>query len=133
MPSKTTSFNSKQVLRQSIKNGTKATTNNKSKVDTDVPTKDSIIDRLLRFLRSRPTMETLSERGIYRSEPVFGSTLTAVCEHDRAPVPRFITEITAIIEKRGLKIDGLYRVSGNLSSIQKLRCLIDQGEQLQIV
>jgi hypothetical protein len=61
------------------------------------------------------------------AEPVFGSTLSAVCEHDKAQVPRFITEITSLIEKRGLKVDGLYRVSGNLSSIQKLRCLIDQG------
>lgn len=109
-----------------------------------MPPKASIVDRLLRFLRSRPTIESLSERGIYRcesffsfkvffdyvidlAEPVFGSTLAAVCEHDKTQVPRFITEVITVIEKRGLKVDGLYRVSGNLSSIQKLRCLIDQG------
>ncbi|KAI6241034.1 hypothetical protein M3Y99_00414700 [Aphelenchoides fujianensis] len=117
----------KQSTRQSLKNATKQpAVAAKEKVEAEVPPRESIIDRLLRFLRHRPTMEHLSERGIYRPEPVFGSTLTAVCEHDGLPVPRFITEVTETIEKRGLLMDGIYRVSGNLSSIQKLRCNIDQ-------
>ena len=52
--------------------------------------------------------------------------MIAICQHDRANVPRFITEITKIIEERGLQVDGIYRVSGNLSSIQKIRCQVDQ-------
>ena len=52
--------------------------------------------------------------------------MIAICQHDRTNVPRFITEITKVIEERGLHIDGIYRVSGNLSSIQKIRCQVDQ-------
>lgn len=35
-------------------------------VDNNHPTKESIIEKLLRFFRSRPTMESLRERGIYK-------------------------------------------------------------------
>ncbi|KAI6214951.1 hypothetical protein M3Y94_00328300 [Aphelenchoides besseyi] len=116
----------KQSTRHSLKHLTKTSMTNKEKTETEIPPRESIIDRLLRFLRSRTTMNDLIERGIYKPEPVFGSTLAAVCEHDGLPVPRFILEVTELIEKRGLSMDGIYRVSGNLSSIQKLRCNIDQ-------
>ncbi|KAI6188003.1 hypothetical protein M3Y98_00306600 [Aphelenchoides besseyi] len=116
----------KQSTRHSLKHLAKTSITNKEKTETEIPPRESIIDRLLRFLRSRTTMNDLIERGIYKPEPVFGSTLAAVCEHDGLPVPRFILEVTELIEKRGLSMDGIYRVSGNLSSIQKLRCNIDQ-------
>ena len=35
--------------------------------------------------------------------------------------------MTQLIEEKGLQSDGLYRVSGNLSSIQKIRCSVDAG------
>uniref|UniRef100_A0A914BZI1 Uncharacterized protein n=1 Tax=Acrobeloides nanus TaxID=290746 RepID=A0A914BZI1_9BILA len=90
------------------------------------PTRESIIERLLRFFRSRPSVESLRERGIYRPEPVFGSTLAAICQHDQSKVPRFLIEVTRLIEDRGLDVDGLYRVSGNQSSVQRIRCQVDQ-------
>lgn len=61
------------------------------------------------------------------AEPVFGSTLQAICQHEHSMVPRFIQLVTEVIESRGLDTDGLYRVSGNLSAIQKIRCHVDQG------
>uniref|UniRef100_A0A0N4Z985 WW domain-containing protein n=1 Tax=Parastrongyloides trichosuri TaxID=131310 RepID=A0A0N4Z985_PARTI len=91
-----------------------------------VPTKESIIERLLRFFRSRPSIESLRDRGIYRPEPVFGSTLEIICKQEQSIVPKFLTVITKIIEEKGLETDGLYRVSGNLSTIQKIRCKVDQ-------
>jgi hypothetical protein len=65
--SKSTKFDPKQSIRQSIKNLPKST-NNKAKTEPEIPPKESIIDRLLRFLRSRPTIEDLHKRGIYRCE-----------------------------------------------------------------
>uniref|UniRef100_A0A0K0E996 Rho-GAP domain-containing protein n=1 Tax=Strongyloides stercoralis TaxID=6248 RepID=A0A0K0E996_STRER len=91
-----------------------------------VPTKESIIERLLRFFRSRPSIESLRDRGIYRPEPVFGSTLEIICKQEQSTVPKFLVVITKIIEEKGLETDGLYRVSGNLSTIQKIRCKVDQ-------
>ena len=32
------------------------------------------------------------------------------------------------IEKNGLDSVGLYRLSGNAASVQKLRCIVEQGE-----
>lgn len=46
-------------------------------------------------------------------------------------MPKFLIEVTHLIEKNGLDIDGLYRVNGNLSSVQKIRCQIDQGNLLK--
>lgn len=61
------------------------------------------------------------------AEPVFGSTLAAICHHEQTTVPRFIQLVTEVVESKGLDTDGLYRVSGNLSSIQRIRCQVDQG------
>ncbi|VDN57974.1 unnamed protein product [Dracunculus medinensis] len=90
------------------------------------PTRDSIIEKLKRFFRSRPTIESLKEKGIYKPEPVFGSTLAAICQHEQTTVPRFIQMVTEVIESKGIETDGLYRVSGNLSAIQRIRCQVDQ-------
>uniref|UniRef100_A0A914HCK2 Uncharacterized protein n=1 Tax=Globodera rostochiensis TaxID=31243 RepID=A0A914HCK2_GLORO len=95
-------------------------------VESTPPTKESIIEKLLRFFRSRPSMESLRERGIYKPEPVFGSTLTEICAREKTFVPKFVSEVTRLIEEKGLECDGLYRVNGNLSAVQKIRCQIDQ-------
>ncbi|KAL3068338.1 hypothetical protein niasHT_030629 [Heterodera trifolii] len=97
-----------------------------STVESNPPTKESIIEKLLRFFRSRPSMESLRERGIYKPEPVFGSTLADICTREKAFVPKFICEVTRLIEQKGLESDGLYRVNGNLSAVQRIRCQIDQ-------
>lgn len=64
---------------------------------------------------------------IFLAEPVFGSTLAAICQHEQTTVPRFIQMVTEVIESKGIETDGLYRVSGNLSAIQRIRCQVDQG------
>uniref|UniRef100_A0AC35U471 Rho-GAP domain-containing protein n=1 Tax=Rhabditophanes sp. KR3021 TaxID=114890 RepID=A0AC35U471_9BILA len=98
-----------------------------------VPTKESIIERLLRFFRSRPTIESLREKGVYKFEPVFGSTLEIICKHEQATIPKFIRVITVTIEDKGLETDGLYRVSGNLSTVQKIRCKVDQDNYADVI
>jgi len=90
------------------------------------PSKESIVQKLLTFFRLRPSMESLRERGIYKPEPVFGSTLTAICLHEHTNVPHFVTEVIRLIEEKGLEVDGLYRVNANLASVQRIRCQIDQ-------
>ncbi|CAJ0587128.1 unnamed protein product, partial [Mesorhabditis spiculigera] len=97
------------------------------------PSKQTIINKLLKFLRSRPTVESLKEKGIYKPEPVFGSTLSAICQLENSLVPRFIQVVIELIESKGLEVDGLYRVSGNLSSVQKIRCHVDQNRYQALV
>jgi hypothetical protein len=42
-------------------------------------------------------------------------------------VPIFVTDIIKEIENKGLDMDGIYRISGNLAEVQKVRIQVDQG------
>ena len=55
------------------------------------------------------------------SDTVFGCPLSKLCSRQRVSVPRVITDCIEAIEYRGLKSGGIYRISGNSASIQKLR------------
>uniref|UniRef100_A0A8R1IBF1 Rho-GAP domain-containing protein n=1 Tax=Caenorhabditis japonica TaxID=281687 RepID=A0A8R1IBF1_CAEJA len=68
-----------------------------------------------------------------KSEPVFGSTLSVICQNENSLVPKFIRVVTEVIESKGLKTDGIYRVSGNLSAVQKIRCQADQDNYKALV
>lgn len=63
-----------------------------------------------------------------RPDAVFGSSLTIICEREKTNIPRFVHACLAAVEKRGLDVDGIYRVSGNMSLVQKLRQMTDQNE-----
>lgn len=88
--------------------------------------KKKIRERLLLFLRRRPTLETLREKGIFKDEPVFGCTLSNLCAREKTTVPQFVKSCIQAIEKKDLKADGIYRVCGNLSQVQKLRFQVNQ-------
>jgi hypothetical protein len=40
------------------------------------------------------------------AEPVFGSTLSEICAREKSLIPRFINEVTALIEQKGIDSDG---------------------------
>uniref|UniRef100_A0A0N5AJ45 Rho-GAP domain-containing protein n=1 Tax=Syphacia muris TaxID=451379 RepID=A0A0N5AJ45_9BILA len=106
---------------------------NKEGADDDLfASKARVISILKRFFRSRPTIETLKEKGIYRTEPVFGNALLSICQQENSLVPRFLKFVTEVIELKGIEADGIYRVSGNLSSIQRIRCAVDQDRYEEV-
>lgn len=90
--------------------------------------KNRIRDKLRHFFVRRPTLESLQEKGIFKDEPVFGCNLAHLCERDRSSVPRFVRECILEIERRDMTADGLYRASGNLSQVQKVRCHVNQDD-----
>uniref|UniRef100_A0A224Z8T1 Signal transduction n=1 Tax=Rhipicephalus zambeziensis TaxID=60191 RepID=A0A224Z8T1_9ACAR len=90
--------------------------------------KNRIRNKLRQFFVRRPTLESLQEKGIFKDEPVFGCTLAHLCEKDRSSVPRFVQECILEIERRDMTADGLYRASGNLSQVQKVRCHVNQDD-----
>ena len=93
-----------------------------------VQSKANIRDRLLKFFLRRPAMEDLFKKGIMKNEPVFGSTLKDLQATDLSDVPLFVTKCIGEIEKgERLKADGVYRQSGNLCTIQRIRLQVDQG------
>ena len=87
-----------------------------------------ITERLRQFLRRRPTLESLREKGIFKDEPVFGCHLANLCARDKSTVPKFVGFTIDAIEKKDLKSDGIYRVCGNLSQVQRIRFQVNQGK-----
>ena len=63
------------------------------------------------------------------SDPVFGADLAKHCENKKVLVPQFLVRFMEHIEAEGLDVVGLYRLSGNAASVQKLRCLVEQGRE----
>ncbi|XP_013859611.1 rho GTPase-activating protein 9 [Austrofundulus limnaeus] len=85
--------------------------------------------RLKKLILKRPPLQALQEKGLIKDQ-VFGCRLEMLCERERSTVPRFVRLCTEAVEKRGLDTDGIYRVSGNLAVIQKLRFLVDHERAL---
>ncbi|XP_018534434.1 rho GTPase-activating protein 15 isoform X3 [Lates calcarifer] len=80
--------------------------------------------RLKKLILKRPPLQTLQEKGLIKDQ-VFGCRLEMLCEREKSTVPRFVRLCTEAVERRGLDTDGIYRVSGNLAVIQKLRFLVN--------
>ncbi|XP_075683596.1 rho GTPase-activating protein 12 isoform X2 [Rhinoderma darwinii] len=87
--------------------------------------------KLKKFLTRRPTMQAVREKG-YIKDPVFGSSLASLCQRENTTVPTFVKMCIDHIEEHGLDVDGLYRVSGNLAVIQKLRFAVTHDEKLDL-
>ncbi|XP_066483317.1 rho GTPase-activating protein 27 isoform X2 [Tiliqua scincoides] len=88
-------------------------------------------NKLRKFLQRRPTLQSLRERG-YIKDQVFGCPLQVLCDREKSTVPQFVQQCISTVENRGLDIDGLYRISGNLATIQKLRYKVDHDERLDL-
>ncbi|XP_076361133.1 rho GTPase-activating protein 12-like [Tachypleus tridentatus] len=90
--------------------------------------KRKIRDRLRNFFLRRPTIESLKEKGIIKDEPVFGCNLYSLCSREKGEVPKFVKKCVQAIENRDLSADGIYRVSGNLAQVQKIRFHVNQDD-----
>ncbi|XP_006894641.1 PREDICTED: rho GTPase-activating protein 12 isoform X2 [Elephantulus edwardii] len=86
---------------------------------------------LKKFLTRRPTLQAVREKG-YIKDQVFGANLTNLCHRENGTVPKFVKLCIEHVEEHGLDIDGIYRVSGNLAVIQKLRFAVNHDEKLDL-
>ncbi|MGH0163719.1 UNVERIFIED_CONTAM: hypothetical protein FKN15_045584 [Acipenser sinensis] len=87
--------------------------------------------KLKKFLTRRPTLQAVRDKG-YIKDQVFGCNLTSLCQREKTTVPSFVRMCIDHLENNGLNVDGLYRVSGNLAVIQKLRFAINHDETLDL-
>uniref|UniRef100_A0A8C1N997 Rho GTPase-activating protein 32 n=1 Tax=Cyprinus carpio TaxID=7962 RepID=A0A8C1N997_CYPCA len=78
-----------------------------------------LITFLRTFMKSRPTKQKLKQRGILK-ERVFSCDLGEHLLNSGHDVPQVIRNCTEFIERHGV-VDGIYRLSGISSNIQKLR------------
>ncbi|KAJ8280633.1 hypothetical protein GJAV_G00057160 [Gymnothorax javanicus] len=85
-----------------------------------------LITFLRTFMKSRPSKQKLKQRGILR-ERVFGCDLGEHLLNSGHDVPQVLRSCTEFIEKHGV-VDGIYRLSGIASNIQKLRHEFDSEQ-----
>ncbi|XP_004691241.1 PREDICTED: rho GTPase-activating protein 12 isoform X2 [Condylura cristata] len=86
---------------------------------------------LKKFLTRRPTLQAVREKG-YIKDQVFGANLASLCQKENGTVPKFVKLCIEHVEEFGLDVDGIYRVSGNLAVIQKLRFAVNHDEKLDL-
>ncbi|XP_075046608.1 rho GTPase-activating protein 33 isoform X4 [Mixophyes fleayi] len=95
-------------------------TDNKNPSPAAVCRRHGKLAGLLRsFMASRPSKQRLRQRGILR-ERVFGTDLGEHLLDSGEEVPRVLVSCAQFLEKYGV-VDGIYRLSGVSSNIQKLR------------
>uniref|UniRef100_A0AAY4A748 Rho GTPase activating protein 12 n=1 Tax=Denticeps clupeoides TaxID=299321 RepID=A0AAY4A748_9TELE len=87
--------------------------------------------KLKKFLIRRPTLQAVRDKG-YIKDQVFGCSLSSLCQRENSTVPDFVRMCIEHVEKSGLSVDGLYRVSGNLAVIQKLRFAVNHDEKVDL-
>ncbi|XP_030607309.1 rho GTPase-activating protein 12-like isoform X2 [Archocentrus centrarchus] len=87
--------------------------------------------KLKKLLTGRPTLQTVKDKG-YIKDQVFGCSLSNLCQRENTTVPKFVKMCVDHVENNGLLIDGLYRVSGNLAVIQKLRFAVNHDEKVNL-
>ncbi|XP_045566987.1 rho GTPase-activating protein 12 isoform X6 [Salmo salar] len=87
--------------------------------------------KLKKFLTRRPTYQAVRDKG-YIKDQVFGCSLSSLCQRENTSVPTFVTMCIDHVENTGLSIDGIYRVSGNLAVIQKLRFAVNHDEKVEL-
>ncbi|XP_052811322.1 rho GTPase-activating protein 12-like isoform X8 [Mya arenaria] len=93
--------------------------------------KGKIKNALDRFLNNRSDKRTLETKGIIK-DAIFGGDIKQICSKEKSKVPIFVVKCIDAIEKRGLNHEGIYRIAGSMSQIQKLRCMVDQGERYDL-
>ncbi|XP_022617580.1 rho GTPase-activating protein 12-like isoform X1 [Seriola dumerili] len=87
--------------------------------------------KLKKFLTRRPTLQAVRDKG-YIKDQVFGCSLSSLCHRENSSVPGFVKMCIDHVENSGLCVDGLYRVSGNLAVIQKLRFAVNHDEKVNL-
>ncbi|XP_067329989.1 rho GTPase-activating protein 12-like isoform X15 [Channa argus] len=87
--------------------------------------------KLKKFLSGRPTLQSIRDKG-YIKDLVFGCSLSSLCQRENSTVPAFVKMCIDHVENSGLRVDGLYRVSGNLAIIQKLRYAVNHDEKVNL-
>lgn len=62
------------------------------------------------------------------SKRVFGVSLAKLYERDGLAVPMVVYQCIQAVDMYGLGVEGIYRQSGSLSHINKLKSMFDAGK-----
>ena len=59
--------------------------------------------------------------------PVFGVTLEELLKRDGSAIPLVVYQCIQAVDLYGLKVEGIYRLSGSSTHVNKLRAIFDNG------
>lgn len=62
-------------------------------------------------------------------KPVFGLTLEQLFERDGSAVPIVVYQCIQAVDLYGLEMEGIYRLSGTNSHVNKIKAMFDHGKQ----
>ncbi|TPX36326.1 hypothetical protein SmJEL517_g01634 [Synchytrium microbalum] len=84
------------------------------------------------FSRNRTGSEDLKKSKTSLVEDlVFGGSLSQQVAKDNSPYPSVVEACIQEVERRGLQSQGIYRLSGNASTIQKIRIMFNSQEAVR--
>ncbi|XP_051530309.1 rho GTPase-activating protein 12-like isoform X2 [Myxocyprinus asiaticus] len=119
----------KQDKEKEHRDSKKRAVKNSSSMESSEQKKTRV--KLKKFLTRRPTLQAVRDKG-YIKDQVFGCSLTSLCQREGTSIPNFVKMCIEHVESTGLNVDGLYRVSGNLAVIQKLRFAVNHDEKVNL-
>jgi hypothetical protein len=62
------------------------------------------------------------------AKPVFGVSLEELFERDGSAVPMVVYQCILAVDTFGLEVEGIYRLSGTASHVNKLKAIFDNGK-----
>lgn len=80
---------------------------------------------------SGPVRQPSPPRASASARPVFGISLGRLYERDGLAVPMVVYQCIRAVELYGLNVEGIYRLSGSLASVNKLKSMFDTGKLSQ--
>jgi hypothetical protein len=60
--------------------------------------------------------------------PVFGLSLDQLFERDGSAVPMVVYQCIQAVDLFGLEVEGIYRLSGTQSHVNKIKAMFDNGK-----
>lgn len=66
-------------------------------------------------------------------KPVFGMTLEQLFERDGSAVPMVVYQCIQAVDLYGLEVEGIYRLSGTTSHVNKIKAMFDNGKLRQLM
>ena len=70
------------------------------------------------------------QRDVIRYRKVFGVHLKTLVKREKTTIPHFVEKSISFIREYGLKSEGIFRLSGRATQIEKLRDQLDQGKKV---
>jgi len=94
-------------------------------INEEKPTKQSKKTFGIKF-----TKKFTSQNNLISEYNVFGGTLEEQAQRDGSNIPRIVEDCIREIEKRGIETEGIYRLSGNTSVVNRLKAQYNKGETI---